>query len=265
MESTRNDVKTRLVCAATTCAAVILCGCTMQQQSAPALAGPSGFGVSLSMTASPTVLPRDSSTQTTITVVARDASGQPQPNVSFKASVSPSIPLVQLDAVTGSDGAARFLLTAPALATVAPENNQVVLRITPLGDAVGGDFQNARAQSVAVGLLGPQNATYPSPDFTISPEAPKPGGSVVLDATKTTDEGIPCVSCTYLWDVAGVQLTGPVVAVFLGAAGDHSAILTVVDATGTSSSTGKVIQVVAEEEEEEEEERAVERHHIGGQ
>jgi len=247
MESTRNNAMTRLATAA--CAAVVLCGCTVQKQSAPSLAGPSGFGLSLTMTASPTVLPRDGATQATITVVARDASGQPQPNVSFQVNVSPSIPFQPLDQVTRADGSARFLVTAPPLNAVAPQDNKVVLWVTPLGDAIAGDFQNARAQSVRVDLSGPRNATYPSPEFTISPEAPKPG-SVVLDATKTTDEGVPCVSCTYRWDVEGLQLTGPVVAVFIGAPGSYSVVLTVVDQTGTSSSTGKVIEVKAEEEEE---------------
>jgi hypothetical protein len=60
--------------------AVTLGACTVAKDSAPSLAGPSGFGISFTMAANPTVLPRDGSTQTTITIVARDESGQPKPN-----------------------------------------------------------------------------------------------------------------------------------------------------------------------------------------
>ena len=197
------------------------------------------------------MLPRDGSSQTTITVVARDASGAPKPNVPLQVSVSPSIPVVALDTQTRSDGSARFLVTAPTTDVVAPQDNNVVLWVLPQGEAVGDDFQNARAQSVRVNLSGPRNATYPSPQFTISPEAPKPFGSVVLDATKTTDEGVPCVTCTYIWNVAGVQFSGPVIAVFFEDAGNYSVILRVIDSSGTASSTGKVVEVQEEEAEEE--------------
>lgn len=232
-------------------AGTLFSGCTLQNQSPPPLTGPSGFGVSLTLAANPAVLPRDGSSQTTITVVARDASGQPKPNVTFQVSVSPSIPVVALDSQTRSDGSARFLLTAPSSDVVAPQDNNVVVSLTALGDAIANDFQNAHAQAVRVNLLGPPNATYPSPEFTVSPETPKPGGSVVLDATKTTDEGVPCVSCTYTWDVNGESLSGPVVSAFFAAPGSYSVILKVTDVTGTSSSTGKSIQVEAADAEEE--------------
>lgn len=232
------------------CAATMFAGCSVSEQSAPSLAGPSGFGVSLTMAANPTVLPRDGSTQTTITVVARDASGAPQANVPLQVAVSPSIPVVALDPQTRSDGSARFLVTAPTTDVVAPQDNNVVLWVLPQGEAIANDFQNARAQSVSINLSGPRNATYPSAQFTFSPEAPKPG-SVVLNATMTTDEGVACVTCTYIWNVEGVQLSGPVVSVFFEAPGNYSVILRVIDATGSASSTGKVIEVKDEAAEEE--------------
>lgn len=233
-----------------TCAAATLGACTVKSDSAPSLAGPSGFGLSLTMAANPTVLPRDGSTQATITIVARDAAGQPKPNVPLQVGVSPSVPVVALDRETRADGSARFVVTAPTTDVVAPEDNNVVLWVSPQGEVIGSDFQNARAQSVRVSLSGTRNATYPSPDFTFSPEAPKPG-SVVLDATKTTDEGVPCVTCTYVWNVEGVQYSGPVVAVLFEAPGNYSVILRVIDTTGARSSTGKVIEVKDEKAEEE--------------
>jgi len=253
MSISRMNQNLSLRLAIATLAAAALSACTVKSDSAPPLAGPSGFGLSFSMAANPTVLPRDGSTQTTITIVARDESGQPKANVPLEIATSPSIPVVALDAQTRSDGSARFMVTAPTPEIVAPLDNNLVLWVLPQGQGINFDAQNARAQSVSVNLTGYRNATYPTPNFTISPEAPKPGGSVVLDATSTTDEGVPCVTCTYRWDVEGLQLSGPVVAVFFGAEGSYSVILRVTDITGTSSTTGKVVQVVAEQDDEEEE------------
>ncbi len=254
MQNSRMNRVSSMRVAAAMCAAAIASACTVSEQSAPSLAGPSTFGISFTMAASPTVVPRDGSTQTTITVVARDASGQPKPDVPLQVVVSPSIAVNALDPLTRSDGSARFVLTAPTMDVVAPQDNNLVLWVVPQGEAIGNDFQNARAQSVRVNLSGPRNATYPTPDFTISPEAPLPGGSVVLDGTKTTDEGVSCVTCTYIWNIEGFQLSGPVVSVFFEAPGTYSVILRVTDVTGTSSTTGKVVEVKPAEEEEDEEE-----------
>src|ERR1700752_1405334 len=141
-----------------TCAAATLGACTVKSDSAPSLAGPSGFGLSLTMAANPTVLPRDGSTQATITIVARDAAGQPKPNVPLQDGVSPSGAVVALDRETRADGSGRFLVTAPTPEVVAPEDNNVVLWVSPQGEVIGSDFQNARAQSVRVSLSGTRNA-----------------------------------------------------------------------------------------------------------
>ena len=182
-------------------AVALLGGCTTPSQEAPALIGPSGLGLSITMTASPSALPRDGSSQSTVTVVARDADGKVLAGVRLLGNVSPgATQLAQSEAVTASDGSARFLLTAPILSTVAA-NNQVVFWVTPLG-GINDDFRNASARSVALGLLGPSNATYPSPNFVTTPEAPTAPAFVSFDASSTTDEGVSCMSCTYRWETS---------------------------------------------------------------
>lgn len=231
--------------------AVTLGACTVAKDSAPSLAGPSGFGTSFTIAANPTVLPRDGSTQTTITVVARDESGQPKPNLPLDVAVSPSTAVVALDAQTRSDGSARFLVTAPRPEVVAPQDNTVVLWVLPQGEAIGNDFQNARAQSVRVNLSGARNATYPSPTFTISPEAPIAPAYVVFDASGTTDEGVQCFSCTYSWATSHGYVASGVVAAFpFSLPGTYAVVLTVTDITGTVNSTARSVEVKPEEEEE---------------
>jgi PKD domain len=233
------------------CAATMLGGCSIDKQSAPSLAGPSGFGISFTLTASPTVLPRDGNAQTTITVVARDASGQPKPDVALEVAVSPSIPVVALDPQTRSDGSARFLVTAPTTDVVAPEDNNVVVWVLPQGEAIANDFQNKRAQSVRVNLSGPRNATYPAPSFVTSPEAPVAPAVVAFDASATTDEGVSCISCTYSWTSSHGESSGGMFTSFeFLIPGTYAVRLTVIDSTGSSSSIVKSVEIKAEEEDE---------------
>jgi hypothetical protein len=232
------------------CAATVLGGCSIDKQSAPALAGPSGLGLSLSLTASPTAIPRDGSSQSTVTVVARDANGSPVAGLRMLANVSPGeTGVAQSEAVTGSDGSARFLLTAPAQSTVA-ENNQVVFWVTPL-DGTNGDFWNSTPRPVALGLLGPSNATYPSPNFTFTPDAPTAPAVVVFDASSTMDEGMPCLSCKYEWTTSdGQDATGRFTSFAFLSPGTYAVGLKVTDATGTSISIIKSIEVKEAQAEE---------------
>jgi hypothetical protein len=57
------------------------------------------------------------------------------------------------------------------------------------------------------------------------------------------------VTCTYRWNIEGIELTGPVVALGIGLPGSYSVILTVIDVTGTRAQAGKVIEVEEEKEE----------------
>jgi PKD repeat protein len=228
-------------------AAVALGGCTVTEQSAPSVAGPSGPGLSVTLSASPAAIPRDGSSQSTVTVVARDASGSPLPGIRMAANVSPGATgVAQSEAVTGADGRATFLLTAPTLSTVAA-NNQIVFWVTPLS-GINGDFWNATARPVALGLLGPSNTTYPNPNFTFTPEAPTAPAVVVFDGSSTTDEGVQCSSCSYSWRTSDGQSSSGVYAYFeFLSAGTYAVSLTVTDSTGTTSGITKTIEVEAPE------------------
>jgi PKD repeat protein len=243
MHSDRTCLATILRAAGAAGAALIIGGCTLHDQEAPPLSGPSGFGLNLTMVASPAVLPRDGNSQSTITVTARDSSGAAKPNVRVIASVSPEgTRVVQLSESTASDGTVRFVITAPTPSMVAP-NNQVVLSIAD----VGGDFQNATQRSVAVGLLGPSNATYPTANFTFAPTSPKAGSSVLFDASSSTDEGVQCPTCTFDWLIDGEHLTGAVVVKAFTAEGAYPVSLTVTDASGASGSITKAVEVTKAE------------------
>ena len=62
-------------------------GCTMTNIEPPPLAGPSEMSLSLAITANPDVLSLDGSSQTLVTIEARDANGQLAPNVPLRVQI----------------------------------------------------------------------------------------------------------------------------------------------------------------------------------
>src|SRR5512132_4218013 len=58
--------------------------CSLTDQGAPDLTGPSERGLSLAITATPDLVAANGASQSVINVVARDANGQPSPNVEMR-------------------------------------------------------------------------------------------------------------------------------------------------------------------------------------
>src|SRR5215213_8533988 len=61
--------------------------CTMTDTVAPPLAGPSEMSLSLAIAANPDVLSLDGSSQTLITIEARDTNGQLAPNIPLRIGI----------------------------------------------------------------------------------------------------------------------------------------------------------------------------------
>ena len=167
-----------------------LAGCTMHEQEAPPLSGPSEYGTSIAMTVAPDVLTQDGASQSLITVTARDANGQPLRNVSLRAEIQ--IGGVRADfgtlsarnLVTGNDGRATVVYTAPAAPAVAVDNGTLVdIVITP----VGSDFNNSTPRTAAIRLVPPGIVVPPDglkPAFTFTPSAPADSQPVLFDAQR---------------------------------------------------------------------------------
>src|SRR5688572_13525308 len=158
--------------------------CTVDRQEAPPFTGPSTTALAVVLSASPDMLAHNGSAQALVTVFMHDEDGDPVSGqrVSLGSSVGT---LSHVDVVTGSDGRASFVVTAPALATPA---DKITVSATP----VGSNFDNALPRLLTIGLTGTLNATRPSPAFTLAPEVLKAPGAVVVDASGTTDEGETC-------------------------------------------------------------------------
>jgi chitodextrinase len=216
-----------------------LTACTMDKSQTAVLSGPSEFGLSIDLSANPDVLTRDGNSQSVIRVVAFSPSGQPQPGKHFRLTMSPQNggTLSDAEVVTGADGRVSALYTSAALSMPI---QRVTIGATPIGN--GGNFDNARTQTITISLRG-ANAAVPS--FTFAPVAPKQFDVVTFDASGTTLDGAACQArCAFTWTFGteGSE-TGEVATHRFEGLGTHTVTLTV---TGTDSvvvTTRKTITV----------------------
>jgi len=223
-------------------AAVALTGCGIDKQTAPSPIGPSEFGLSVTMTASPDQLPRDGSTQSVVTITVRDSSGKPVSGQRLSVSLPTNAPagatLSQSEVTTGSNGAATIAVVAPETGSV----GNVVITATP----VGTNFDNAVARTISIGVI-PENSAPPIVGpFTVNPSSPEVGALATLTAGAATDEGVSCAStCSFSWDFGdGSTATGQVVTHTFTQVGDYSVALTVTDRGGAFTIKRQTVTVV---------------------
>jgi PKD repeat protein len=183
------------------------------------LSGPSEFGTSITMTASPDAINQDGGSQSLITITARDSNGKPLRNVSLRTDIfvdgvhTDFGTLSARSVVTDSNGRATLIYTAPA-APAGPAvdtNTTVNIVATPLGT----DFANETSRLVTIRLL-PVGVVVPpdglQPAFTFTPSSPVDHQTVLFDAsTSRSNSSNPITSFT--WDFgdgssgSGVQAT----------------------------------------------------------
>jgi PKD repeat protein len=212
--------------------AIAMSACGLDKQTQPSLIGPADGGQSIQMIAVPDQLPRDGSSQSVVTVVARDPSNRPIVGQRLILSLGGTSPagaaLSQTEVTTNSQGTATFSVGAPTSGSM---GNSILVIATPVG--TNADNTSNRIMSIAV---NPANATAPAAAFTFSPASPDMGQTVTFDASTTTDEGARCTSCSFVWDFGDSTTgTGQVVTHAFGAAGTYTVTLIATDSVGTSS------------------------------
>src|ERR1041385_6290505 len=155
----------------------IFAACSLDKQDMPALTGPSEFGLALTMTAAPDSIPRDGSSQSVVTVTARDAAGHPVVVQRISVALGPSAPqgagLSQTEVTTGSTGQATFAVVAPIAGSI----GNITVNATPVGDNAG----NATSRTISIAALPTNSAAPVVTDFTISNSTPDIGEVVTFD------------------------------------------------------------------------------------
>jgi PKD domain-containing protein/invasin-like protein len=218
-----------------------LAACTVDKQEAPSLIGPGGSAQSLTLAASPDRVAHNGSAQSVVTVRMLNESGAPLAGQRVSVTTSTGS-TSHVDVVTGTDGQAFFVVTAPSLSTPAGD---IVVFATPFG--INAD--NALTRSLSIALTGtPVNKTAPTAAFTFEPAAPEEGGAIVFDASTTTDEGQECgTRCTYSWNFGGLgagSTQGMTVSRNALVKGTYAVTLTVTDNAGTVSNKTRAVTVV---------------------
>lgn len=222
--------------------ALATASCTMKSQEAPPLTGPSGFGTSLDVSVTPDVLALDGASRSVVTVMARNAAGQPLPNLSMRADVyvgGHPVDFGSLSAksiVSGTDGRATVVYTAPA--SNAGVESVIDITVTPIGNNAGSHMPiSARIRLVPTGIRLPPVDLQPA--FTFTPPAPAQGQTVLFDAQSSTGS-----ISRYRWDFGdGRSAQGQTVSHAYSEIGTYFVRLTLEDAAGRTSSISRSIAV----------------------
>jgi PKD repeat protein len=229
--------------------------CSVKNTPAPALAGPSELGLSLTMAATPDIITQDGASQAQVIVVARDPSGKAVPSLTVRLEITQGGQIVDYGVlssktiVTGSDGRGSATYTAPRPPVVSVDTGTIV---TVLATPIGTNYANSDARSVDIRLVPPGVIIPPSDlvaGFTFSPSAPAELDSVIFTATPctaTVTTGCTSGSVTsYTWSFGdGGTATGQT-ASHRFPAGTYAVTLTIRDAAGRAVSTTQTVVVKA--------------------
>ena len=136
---------------------VTTAACTVSETEAPALAGPSTLATDLNIQATPDTIMWDGSSQSTVTVDARGPNNQPIRGLSIRVDmlsdgqVADFGTLSARTIVTGEDGRARAVYTAPPRPLDGADGTVLTLLFTPIGS----DFRGALTRQVDIRLIPP--------------------------------------------------------------------------------------------------------------
>jgi PKD repeat protein len=223
----------------------------LKKSEAPDWAGPSEYGTSITVSITPDVLEQNGASQSVVTVMASDPNGQPVRNLALRAETlvnGSNFDFGTLSArtiVTGSDGRATLVYTAPPAPSVATDPfTIVVISVTPLGS----DFGNTAPRSASVRVVPPGVLTPPDglvPAFTFTPTNPTDHQRVLFDAS-TSQAPANNPIATYSWSFGdGHTATGQTVTHDYSAAGTYVVTLTLIDGYGRSASRSQTLNVGA--------------------
>lgn len=231
-------------------------GCTMKSQDAPPLTGPSEFGTAVTVSVSPDVLTQDGGSQSLVTVSAFDKNGKPLRNLSLRSEifvggvVADFGTLSARSIVTGSDGRATLVYTAPAApgGPSVDRNTTVNIAVTPIGT----DYANSATRIATIRLV-PSGIVVPpdglQPYFTVTPSALLDHQTALFDACgDTTRSCAPANNpiASYAWDFGdGRTGSGRTATHAYDEAGTYVATLRVTDQLGRSASTTQSLLVSA--------------------
>jgi PKD repeat protein len=236
--------------------------CTHQADSAPPLAGPSQLAMAVTMTANPDRISLDGGSQSLVTVQVRGPNGQVQVNVPLRVDmvvngvVQDYGKLNARNIVTGTDGNAFVVYTAPALAAGA---NQPFSTVSIQAIIVGTDAAAAVTHAVIISLVQSgvilPPADTPTASFVVTPTPVSLNVAASFDASGSCPGAKNTVGClpsssavitNYAWSFGdGATTSGKTVNHTFAAIGTYNVTLTITNDRGIVNSTSQSIVVSA--------------------
>lgn len=222
----------------------------MKSQDAPPLTGPSEQGTSIVVTVTPDILTQDGSSQSLVTITARDSNGKPLRNLSLRSEIQVNGvrtdfgSLSARNLVTDSNGVATLVYTSPA-APAGPAvdtGTTVNIAVTPIGSDFGNSLPRlATIRLVPSGVVIPADGLQPLFTFTLS--SPTDHQNVLFDAsTSTAPANNPIV--TYSWNFGdGRTGSGRNESHSFDTPGTYVVTLTIGDQYNRTASTSQTIDV----------------------
>jgi PKD repeat protein len=235
-------------------ALTVMSGCTVHQDEIPALTGPSEFALSIEVTATPDHIRQDGASQSTVVVRARGTNGQPvgalpiRLDMSVHGVMQDFGTLSERNIVTGSDGLARSLYTAPAAPPLGTGGSGTTMFIfaTPYGT----NSQTSVSQSVSIDLVPPgiilPPAGAPVASFTVSPTPLNAAVPALFDGSASQPGTNSTQLVSYSWSFGdGSTASGSSVTHAFRSSGTFTVTLTVTNDRGLSASTTQAVSVSA--------------------
>lgn len=231
---------------------LLLSACSIEETSAPPLAGPSEFALGIVVHAAPDSILQDGVSQSFITIEAKGPDGRPVRNVHLRLAIAANGVVADFGTLstktttTDDNGRAKVTYTAPPKPVESVGMGTVVtIIVTPLGNDYRGELDRVvDIRVIPPGVILPPNGT-PVPAFTFSPQPVTVFTPVTFDASTTADEGVACGSrCSYSWNFGdGSTANGMVTSHEFRSAGSFNVTLTVIDARGQSASVSQSVTV----------------------
>ncbi len=248
----------------TTCLslAAVLSGCTTKETPAPPLAGPSELALRLALQSIPDSILQDGASQAAIQIDATGADGRAVRALPLRIETALGGLLQDYGtlstrtAVTGEDGRARIVYTAPPRPAESTGAEVVVtFLVTPIGNDYRGEVpRTVDLRLVPPGVILPPNAP-PTAAFGFSPSSPLPLQDIIFDASGSTDpdmrdgagNALPCgAACTYRWDFGDGNTSSGIFSKHqYRTLGNYQVRLTVTDARGASATLAQPLSVGA--------------------
>lgn len=222
-------------------AALLTASCTMNQQEAPPLTGPSGFGTTVDVAVTPDVLQGDGASQAVVTIATFDSHGQPLGNVPLLTEIRVNGMVVDFGSlssrsvVTRADGRVSLVYTAPQ---ILDQDVLVDIAVTPItNNAANHIARTAQIRLVPTGIRLPPTDLVP--EFSMTPSTPAQGQTVLFDAQDSKG-----TIMEYRWDFGdGGSSQGQTASHVFSEIGTYFVRLTLVDPAGRTSSISRSIAV----------------------